>query len=292
MTRRHELERRLHGLREIREILNSMKSLAYMETRKLSHRLQNQQQVLQAIKHAAADFLSFYPYSIPDAAERTPVYVLVGTERGFCGDFNEQIKSHLEAQLSREPSETAARLIVVGNRLCGQFVEDPRVTANIQGADTAEEIELVLARITDTLGEQHPRLAPLSLTVMFRDHDRSETTTQSLLPPFREFIAAKSRFPVPPLLNLEPADFLLELANTYLIAALNKILYTSLLAENHRRLQHLEGAVQYMDRRLDGLRRMDNRLRQEEIIEEIEVILMSASRLEHLPAPGRRTRSF
>jgi F-type H+-transporting ATPase subunit gamma len=289
MTRRHELEQHLHGLREIREILNSMKSLAYMETRKLSHRLKNQQQVLQAIKRTAADFLSFYPYSLPEAAARTPLYVLIGTERGFCGDFNEQVKAHLEAQLNRSPSQAVARLIVVGNRLSGQLAEDPRLSANIQGADTAEEIETVLARITDTLGEQHPRLGPLSLTAVFQDHDRSETATEYLLPPFREFIAAKSRFPFPPVLNLEPPDFLLELANAYLIAALNQILHTSLLAENHRRLQHLQGAVQYLDKQIEALRRTRNQLRQEEIIEEIEVILMNASTPEHRTGTAARS---
>jgi F-type H+-transporting ATPase subunit gamma len=292
MTRRHELEQHLHGLREIREILNCMKSLAYMETRKLLHRLENQRQVLQAIKRAAADFLSFHPYSLPEAAERTPVYILVGTERGFCGDFNEQVKAHLEAQLNGEPSSAAARLILVGSRLSGQFTEDPRVSATIQGADTAEEIEMALARITDTLSEQHPRLGPLSLTAVFCDSDLGETASESLLPPFREFIAAKSPFPFPPVLNLEPPDFLLELANAYLIAALNQILHTSLLAENHRRLQHLEGAVQYLDKQIEALRRTRNQLRQEEIIEEIEVILMNASTPEHgtgteAPFPGR-----
>ena len=35
MTRRRELQRHLHTLDETREILGSMKTLAYMETRKL-----------------------------------------------------------------------------------------------------------------------------------------------------------------------------------------------------------------------------------------------------------------
>ena len=292
MTRRHELEQHLHGLREIREILNSMKSLAYMETRKLSRRLENQRQVLQAIKHAAADFLSFYPYTLPEASGRTPVYILVGTERGFCGDFNEQVKGHLEAQVKDQPSTGGVRLIIVGSRLSGQFPEDPRVSANIQGADTAEEIEMALARITDMLGERHPQFGPLSLTAVFCDHDLGETTTESLLPPFREFIGERNQFAFPPILNLKPADFLLEMANTYLIAALNQILHTSLLAENHRRLQHLEGAVQYLDKQVDSLRRANNRLRQEEIIEEIEVVLMSAARLEHAAVSGAATRSL
>jgi len=286
MTRRHELEQRLHSLCEIRGILNSMKSLAYMETRKLLRRLENQQQVVQSIERAAADFLAFYPYSLPKVADLPPGYILVGTERGFCGDFNEQVKAHLEAQLSHETQKAAPSLIVVGGRLAAHFAGDLRVTAQIQGADTADEIELVLARITDALGEQQPRLGPLSLAAVFCDHGQNATTTESLLPPFREYVAAPPRFSVPPVLNMEPADFLLELANDYLFAALNEILCASLLAENHSRLQHLEGAVQYLDKQIEALRRTRNQLRQEEIIEEIEVILMSASTPEHGTGTG------
>ena len=103
---------------------------------------------------------------------------------------------------------------------------------------------------------------------------------RSLLPPFRD-LTAEPRFSVPPVLNMAPADFLLELSNDFLFAALNEILCASLLAENHSRLQHLEGAVQYLDKQIEALRRANNQLRQEEIIEEIEVILMGTAR------PGR-----
>ena len=58
---------------------------------------------------------------------------------------------------------------------------------------------------------------------------------------------------------------------------LHEILYASLLAENRRRVQHLDGALRHLDRRLDDLKRKDRRLRQEEIIEEIEVILLGSS---------------
>jgi F-type H+-transporting ATPase subunit gamma len=65
------------------------------------------------------------------------------------------------------------------------------------------------------------------------------------------------------------------------------MLYTSLMVENRRRVTHLEGAVKHMDEESDELRRQCNTLRQEEIIEEIEVILLSSSELDVGPGAER-----
>jgi len=53
-------------------------------------------------------------------------------------------------------------------------------------------------------------------------------------------------------------------------------LFAALMAENQRRVQHLEQAGQHLEREVDALGKRRNMLRQEEIIEEIEVILLSA----------------
>jgi len=100
---------------------------------------------------------------------------------------------------------------------------------------------------------------------------------QQLLPPFRDLQHGPQRFPYPPLLNQSPRRFLTDLTDHHLLAALYEILYTSLMVENRRRLTHLEGAVNHLDNESAQLARQCNALRQEEIIEEIEVILLSAT---------------
>ena len=54
MTQRRNLEHHRHSLAEIRDIMNSMKTLAYMETRKLGSFLDAQHTVLQSIEEVAA----------------------------------------------------------------------------------------------------------------------------------------------------------------------------------------------------------------------------------------------
>ena len=70
-----------------------------------------------------------------------------------------------------------------------------------------------------------------------------------------------------------------------LFAILHKIMYVSLMTENVRRMQHLEGAAHHLDDKSAELLRKCNALRQEEIIEEIEVILRSASDLDQIIMP-------
>ena len=89
-----------------------------------------------------------------------------------------------------------------------------------------------------------------------------------------------------PVLNLEPRDFLLELSYHYLFVVLYEILYTSLMTECHQRMTHLKGAVKRMDEQSEELHRQGNTLRQEEIIEEIEVILLSSSSLDEQSSQG------
>ena len=120
----------------------------------------------------------------------------------------------------------------------------------------------------------------MSLVVLYHDPDREHIVTTEVLPPFEQYRDAAPRFPHPPVLNLPPATFLAELIDHYLFATLHEIMYVSLMAENIQRVRHLEGAVQHLDDKSANLLHKSNALRQEEIIEEIEVILLSAASLD------------
>ena len=93
-------------------------------------------------------------------------------------------------------------------------------------------------------------------------------------------LAARRAQACAPLLNLQPAAFLAQLIEQYLFAALQAILYEALLSENQHRVRHLEGAVRHLEQRAEELQRRLRLLRQEEIIEEIEVILLNAATAE------------
>ena len=286
MSRRREVELHRRRLGEIRDIMNSMKSLAYMETRKLARFIDAQRAVVDNIQAIAGDFLGFFPEMLPAARSGDPsACLLVGSERGFCGDFNEALLRTFEAGERKAPDGNLA-LLALGRKLSGLLQQHPRLAAALDGADVVDDVEDVLARTVDVLTSRHLAHGRGSLDVVYHRADGGGIVAERLWPPFRRAPWQATGPGHPPVLNVPPRDFFLALADQYLFAALHGMLYSSLMAENHRRVQHLDDAIRHLDAQTTELSRQANVLRQEEIIEEIEVILLSAE--SHIgPGAGR-----
>jgi len=279
MKSRRQLELHRRSLGEIRAIMNAMKNLAYMETRKLDRFLAAQHAVLDGIEAVANDFVTAFPEALPETPPGKDIYLLIGSERGFCGDFNEALLRHLQLVERNSAAADAAVLIATGHKLHAPLEDDPRVVAQLDGASVVEEVKSVLAFLVDTLVTLQAQYGAPRLYALYHGDDEGHPLTRKLLPPFQDHAHRATGFSQPPLLNLAPPDFLVQLSDHYLFAALNEILYTSLMAENQRRVRHLDSAVDHLDGRAAELARQSNARRQEEIIEEIEVILLSAASL-------------
>ncbi|MFI3197356.1 MAG: F0F1 ATP synthase subunit gamma [Methylococcaceae bacterium] len=279
MSQSRELQLHIAQMDEIRSILNSMKNLALIEIHKLGRFQTLQGQAVANIENAALDFLDFYP--LPDADKNaTSVGILVGAERGFCGDFNESLLNMLTA-------DTYSGIIAIGSRLCNRLADHPlQIIASIAGANVAEEVPAVLNRLLDAISalpiakddinRGAIAVPALQLMVIYHDNSAGQMTKRQIFPPFFRQQPRAPAYGNPPLLNLEPGEFFSDLVHHYLFAVLHEIFYISLMAENQRRLQHLEGAVKHLDDETVNLRRKSQIYRQEEITEEIEVILLNS----------------
>ena len=278
MSQSRELQLHIAQMEEIRSILNSMKNLALIEIHKLGRFQTMQGQAVANIENAALDFLDFYPLPVVNENVMS-VCILVGTERGFCGDFNESL-------INTIAPDTYLGIIAIGSRLCNKLDDNPlEVMTSIEGANVAEEVPAILNRLIDTISSlpvsrgdinrATNAAATLQLTVVYHDNSPSQINRRQILPPFPQQ-QRTPHFGNPPVLNLEPGDFFSDLTDHYLFALLHEIFYISLMAENQRRLQHLEGAVKHLDDETVNLRRKSQIYRQEEITEEIEVILLNS----------------
>ncbi|WP_237065011.1 F0F1 ATP synthase subunit gamma [Microbulbifer guangxiensis] len=271
MSQRHQLERHKHRLGEARQIMSAMQSLAFMESRKLRGFVEIQQQVVKGIDRCAADLLAFFPGMQPAPPERR-LLLVVGSERGFCGNFNESLIQRLERTLS----PIYEGFVACGHKLCTRLEDHRQLIGAVAGAALMEEVEGVLKRLTAVLADQGKGPHALALEVIYQDPDAQEPVTRTLLPPFRNPPVAAPRSGHAPEILLPPEQLLAELTHHSLFATLHEILYRSMMAENQRRTKHLDGAVRHLDQSLERLAYRDNQLRQEEIIEEIEVILLNA----------------
>ena len=283
MSARRTLERRLHSLVEIGEIMNAMKNMALMETHKLAGRVEAQNRAAASIDAAVDEFLACYAGAPGAEAPGRDVCLLVGSERGFCGDFNGALLRSL-AGLHWPGGEPA--LVVVGRRLASAIGDDPRVAARIEGAGSLESIGPVLLNVMDALATARSARAPdgdLRVTVLHHEDEAAAPAVTRLDPR-----AARATRPpqrgYAPLLNLAPDAYFAKLAEHHLLFSLQAIFWRSLMAENRRRAQHMDNAVRRVEENARALERERNALRQEEITEEIEVIMLSADPVGDAPA--------
>jgi len=268
-----ELSQRFLRLKEISGIMTAMKSLSLVETRKLARFIGHQRRMLDNIEAAAADFLHFFPVESAGAGStpRQPaILLLIGSERGFCGNFNERVVAALDDLPQWEPPPA---LLVVGRRLGAKLESHPGVIARLDGSTVTEEVPAVLNRLMDAVHAASRKLAGDGAALFSLAHEaEGEPTLKRLLP-----ISPPPPPPLahPPGLQLAPAEFFAELLDQYLLAALYGLLYESLAAESRQRLAHMEHALDRLDETVAHLALERNALRQEKIVEEIEVILSS-----------------
>ena len=273
MSKRREVQNRLSMLDEIDGIMVAMKNLALLEAHKLETFLATQRRAVNGIETAAQDFLSSYPQAV-HTDDTQHLLLVIGSERGFCGDFNETLLEPIALAAQQE----GTLLVAVGRRLAAKLQGDKRIAALVDGPSVADEVPPTLVRLTKVLGElqQRPEAA-WRLSALYHDDESGAPRIRQLLP-----LAAptgKSAHSHAPLLNLEPARFLSQLTDQYFYAALHEVFYASLMAENRKRLEHMENAIRRLEKDEAKLRLRYNALRQEEIIEEIEIIMLSAETL-------------
>jgi F-type H+-transporting ATPase subunit gamma len=273
--RRREVQQRLAALDEIDGIMVAMKNLALLETHRLAGFLDTQRRAVAGIEAAAADFLDHYPQTaVPGEGRQRQLLVVIGSERGLCGDFNETLLAPLAAATRQHDT----LVVAVGRRLQARLHDDAGNAALVEGPSVAEEVQAALVRLVGVLGNIQQQPGQLSrISALYHDDQSGEPRLRQLLPLAQP--TATSAYPHAPLLDLEPGRFLSLLTEQYLFAVLHEVFYASLMAENRMRLEHMDGAIRRIEKDEDKLRLRYNALRQEEIIEEIEIIMLSAEAL-------------
>jgi len=270
MSRRHQIERRLDAYAEVRAILSAMKNIALTELRKLGGQLEQQRRAMATIERAAGEFARFYAPPAAAAQERG-VCIAIGSERGFCGEFNQTLADAASAR--------GERLLLVGTRLAERMGERNE-TDLLPGASVAEELSAVLERVAAWLerAQREAPAAPLVVTVLYEDPESAAPVAHVIAPlPLPDKPARERGHP--PRLTLPPEQFFAALAEQALLMSLQGAFSLSLIAENRRRLDHMDSALRRLDETTAQLARRANIYRQEEITQEIEVIMLSAEAL-------------
>jgi F-type H+-transporting ATPase subunit gamma len=277
MSKRQEIQSHLTALNDIGGILGAMKNLALMEIHKLNRFLSTQQRVVESIARALSDVSTFHPLPPSDAEIGRRIFVMIGSERGFCGDFNEALVAAFEGRLE-EDSAGEALVIGIGHKLIVKLEVVRPVDVTLVGPNVTEEIQPVLIQLMDVVRDLQSQQAPgrrLDLVVLSHGSEDDGRLVQ-VRRPFQLQLERGTPFPYPPILNLQPPAVVSRLMDHHLFAVLHELFYSSLMAENRRRYQHMDQALQRLEKESGELTLRHRVLRQEEITEEIQVIMLSA----------------
>jgi F-type H+-transporting ATPase subunit gamma len=269
MARWRELGRRIRALGDIGTILSAMRSLAFIEARRIAEGAARQQETVAAIRVAIDNLVAHYPEARPGVMPSRDILVLIGSERGLCGDFDERIASRLDAG----DQGKQCTCIAVGSRLDQLLTERDVPHLSIAGAAVNEDIPSVMSNIVASIQASARNDHGVSTGLVVVHHGAGEDVDRERILPVVEAPAGPC-WPHRPLLQLPARDLHPILIEHYVFASLNALLLASLLAENRRRLDQMSAALDRLHERVEALDRSRRRARQEAITEEIEIILL------------------
>jgi F-type H+-transporting ATPase subunit gamma len=264
MSQRREIETRLDLYGDLSGILGAMRSFALAELRKIGKRETAQQQLVDHLAAALNDVAFALPR--PEKPDYD-IWLLFGSVRGFCGSFNEDV-----LRFWQEQTDESTPAILIGERLHDLLPENGmtlRVPGANGGLDAAATIESILPAIPEL--RQKRRGIPGFIACFRDDHGAS---FQRLLP-----LAGKQTVSsgYPPYVFASIEETAAGIAEHYLFHQLLAILLRSIRVENHMRLMQMENALHHLEEGSGELIRQRNRLRQEEIVEEIELMTSGKS---------------
>lgn len=276
MSRSHKVQQHIDSLHEISEIMNAMRNLSLVEAKKINQFIAVQTQAVNTIKSAACDFLHFYPEFYRQPSVVNKIIVIIGSERGFCGDYNVKLVRALDTYLESF-TDIHPVLIPLGYKIHSKFEDVEAVDQMIPGPSVTEEINAVIANLIEVLNTITVREGIIDVNILHMTDESEEPVITRLLPAFIEDVKLASQFYTKPDINIEPVELFKNLVEEYVFAKLNNILFSSLKAESQQRVSHLENALNKLNENITSLTMKRNEIRQEDITEEIEIIMLGDS---------------
>ncbi len=256
--KRREIGARLELFDDLAGVLNVMRSFALTELNRVGRRARAQLQLVEALD---ATYACLAPPPALPAVAGGDLWSLFGAARGYCGGFDEDVQqAWLAARGAAAPTP-----IVVGERLAARLAEAQRGIV-LPAANGAAEAPAVIDRILAALAATPASPdTTTGLVACFRDENGARV--QRVLPwPVPRAAAAATK----PVLNEAPAVVAAGVLRHCVYHALLGVLLSSIQCENHLRLMQMERALSHLEKSMEQLRLRKNRLRQEEIIGEIE----------------------
>ncbi len=259
------LKARIASLHELRDLFRALRALAASHVQEAQGALEGIRGYVEVIEDSITEAAALLPKAGvgfgDEASLDASALIVVCSEHGFAGGFNERLLERAEAV--RQPGQS---LVVIGSRGAALAAE--------RGLDVAYSFAMA-THVGGVLGVT--RRAAEHLTAVaradavfgsYRRGGNYEVTVQQILPLDPALLEGSQRRS-PPLHHLAPLDLLQRLGSEYLFAEITRAVMESFASENAARLRVMEAGDRSIGDKLDGLNRRENALRQEAITTEL-----------------------
>ncbi len=258
------LQARIASLEEFRDLIHALRALAAAHLQEAQAALPGIRRYVDVIEDAIAEGVNLLP---PDDAPRAGpaaaggALIVVCSEHGFAGNFNERLLEHAQAR-RRERQD----LVVIGRRGAALAAESGLdVTTSFSMATHVSGVVGVTRRVADHLAEVS------SAKIVFGNYRKggSFTVEAMRILPLDPALLVRSDRRSAPVHHLPPDILLRGLASEYLFAEITRAVMESFASENASRLRVMETADHNIADKLDAFHRTERTLRQEAITTEL-----------------------
>ena len=269
-----DIEKKIKAFFTIEDIISAMKAYAGVTIRKTEDLVLNIRAYEKNILCALSDVMTYYPgSSIQEQQEGKRVLIAFGSSQGLCGPYNEKIADVVSDTITDNDT-----LFIIGRRLKASlelkhltydYFNDSIVSVN----GIQEALRETISKIMNIYKEKEF----YNLTFIFSSisANKSEISTEQILPPDTTRVHDLRTAKIPPLTYLKPELIFNKALEEFLYISLYRGFTESLRSENWYRLRSMEGAAENMKRRISELDSLQKYIRQEEITEEMLEILGS-----------------
>ncbi|WP_281951230.1 F0F1 ATP synthase subunit gamma [Nitrosophilus kaiyonis] len=272
MIESQKLKKKIHTLKDLKDIVSSMKAYANFTILKSKRELPNIREYQNSVEDSIAYMIEYFPYlKSSKLYQGKTLYILFGAQEGLCGAFNEKILEYFENIDKKD-----YYLISVGRKINDEIGEKKlNVIYLMDGASNIDTIEEKVSNLVEYLVDFFEKNSIKELILIYSkllDNSDIVIKNEKILPPdfekFQKYIKIKE-----PLLYLEKENILDSLIEEYLLISLYRAFIESISSENQSRLNTMINAENHIEKKTKDINEKLNILRQEEITNELLEII-------------------
>lgn len=283
MSQLREIEKQLKGVRSLKDIVHSMRSLAAVNLYKTEKVLQSIRRYRLMIQEGLALVNYLLPIPNPGTKDKSTLptgYLVFTSDQGLSGSFNEKIIDFVEAY---EPPATEVLYMATGVR-GRNLLEERKISISLYtpAPTSLEGIRKSMRDLSDTLYLHYSEGRFGSLILFYNVYisvGKFTPTAFPVLPLDVTQFKRKEELSSQPHLYLTPEELLPLLIEEYLFIELYRAFVESLASENGSRLSSMDSAGKNIDKKIEDLLQLYRISRQEEITSEMLEIISGAEAL-------------